>query len=265
MFGKPFFFAITLFVAATAPYVCSKYELLEPLKAKLRKVESAERSLTGSSTTPRQARESGATLPVSHSTSFKPPLAEPEVVAPALTNKYQGIDLPLTHLLSFEVTPDWVRENWESVTNCAGELGLQGWRVAYFQASPESDFAGSVTYYFDKERRVQRILLHGYSSDPSGIVQLATSHYQMRRIPGVESDLYVARLHDRPVGGLSIEFCRLLNAGDRDKQCEVLLELNRQRSEYGMSREFERLLNRNQKANKLLEPAPNLPFTRLTQ
>jgi hypothetical protein len=162
--------------------------------------------------------------------------------------------------LSFQATPEWITDNWRSVTNCVGELDLKGWRVPYFRNMPSDDFAGSVTYYFDRTRTVQRIVLHGYTSDATEIVQLSTNHYGMRRVPSPEGDLYLASANNQPVGGLRIKLAPLLNAEAPEKQCEVLLELNRRSTEYGMSREFSDLIRYHQEANYLLTPIPPSPF-----
>lgn len=169
-----------------------------------------------------------------------------------------GANIPLPLLLSFGVTQDWIRGNWNRVSTRLGELDLQGWRVPY--SGGADDFVGSVTYYFDRRRQVQRIILHGYTSNPGELVQLAESHYRMTRIPDPVKDVYVAVVDGQPLGGMHCAYASVLNDRMAQEQCEVTLELNRQRSEYGMSYEFEQLLGRSQKANEMLTPVTPAPF-----
>lgn len=169
-----------------------------------------------------------------------------------------GGDIPLPHLLSFDTTPEWITSNWDRVTTRLGELDLQGWRVPY--ARRVDDFAGSVTYYFDRARNVQRIVLHGYTSDATEYVQLAKSHYQMQRVPNPNFDLFVATVSRRPIGGMRLNYAPVLDSRTGAKRCNILLELNRNGTEYGMSYEFSQLMRNVQSANALLTPIDPSPI-----
>ncbi len=169
-----------------------------------------------------------------------------------------GGDIPLPHVLSFETTPEWITSNWDRVTTRIGELDLQGWRVAY--ARRVDDFAGSVTYYFDRTRTVQRIVLHGYTSDASEYVQLAQSHYQMRRAPNPKFDLFLATVSGRPLGGMRVTYAPVLDSRAGGKRSNILMELNRNGTEYGMSYEFNKLIGDVRSANELLTPIQPNPF-----
>jgi len=170
-----------------------------------------------------------------------------------------GGDIPLPLLLSFETTPEWITSNWDRVTTRIGELDLQGWRVPY--ARRIDDFAGSVTYYFDRARNVQRIVLHGYTSDASEFKQLATGHYRMQRVPNPNFDLFLATVSGKPIGGLRLKYAPVLDARAGAKRCNILMELNRSGTEYGMSYEFNQLLQDVRRSNQLLTPINPSPFS----
>jgi hypothetical protein len=147
---------------------------------------------------------------------------------------------PLEHLLSFEITPEWVSENWSRVSTRLAELDLDGWRVAVATGTTATDLTGSITYYFDQKRRVQRITLHGYAADASRIVNMAASRFGMQRIPSDGQDLYTASIEGEPIGGLRVGHPPIVRKNGRS--VEILMELNRTDTAYGMSREFRQIL-----------------------
>lgn len=160
--------------------------------------------------------------------------------------------VPIENLISFQVTPDWISKNWSRVTTRLAELDLQGWRVPV-AVEDRSNFIGSITYYFDQQRNVQRIQLHGYTTDASSFIELSTSRYEMRRVPHTLSELYAASVQGQTIGGLRVDYKPILKS-EMQKRCEVLMELNRQQTKYGMSYEFEQILKRTGEENRLLAP-----------
>lgn len=183
------------------------------------------------------------------------PTARPRTASPVEVSGLVGPrGIPIQHVLSFEVTPEWLTDNWTRVTTGLPELDLTGWRVPVAFASPY-DFAGSATYYFDRQKRVQRILLHGFSSNPAELAQLATTRYQMQRIPNYLTEMYLHLDRGHPLGGLRIANSALRKTKSRS---EILLELNRQGSTYGMSEEFAKLLERLHERDQQLDRMPEL-------
>lgn len=267
MYGKGLFFILLLGGVAVVPYLLSDEKWLS-------RIEDLVGQTSASDASPDPAE---AQAPVKTTTAGKVVAGAPSqpLLSPSPTNRYTsryvsdstavgmsrniGVDMPLPHLLSFEATPEWISQNWDRVTNRIGELDLHGWRVPYFRSSQHDDFAGSVTYYFDRARLVQRIVLHGYTSDAAEFVQLGTSHYRMKRVHSPEGDLYIANVEDQPIGALQLRYAPLLHAKNKERQCEVLMELNRRGTEYGMSYEFDRLIRDTRKANALLTPIQPLP------
>ena len=163
------------------------------------------------------------------SEASNPTLSPPRVVGPP--------SIPLEHLLSFDMTPEWISSNWSRVTTRLSDLDLQGWRVPIARGSGPQAFTGSTTYYFDLHRQVQRILLHGYTVDPSEVVNLATTRFRMHRISSRIDDLYEATVDGQVIGALNVRYSAVANRRAA-KSCEILMELNRQGSNYGMTREF---------------------------
>jgi hypothetical protein len=87
----------------------------------------------------------------------------------------------LEEVLRFDITPAWIIERWPRVSTGLSELDLQGYRVALVTGTADSDLAGSLTYYFNKKKQVERIIFHGASGDPRRLVSLVTSKYELRQ------------------------------------------------------------------------------------
>lgn len=164
--------------------------------------------------------------------------------------------IPIEHLLSFEVTPRWISDNWSRVTTSLPELELKGWRVP-IALEDAYELTGSVTYYFDRHHRVQRILLHGLTTNPRQLAQLATTRYRMQQIPNHVGEFYVHMNQGLPLGGLRVSNSSIRKANARS---EVLMELNRQGTSYGISSEFEKLLRSFYERDETLDPIPDLSF-----
>jgi hypothetical protein len=80
-------------------------------------------------------------------------------------------------VLRFDLTPSFVTERWPRVTTSLYELDLQGFRVPLVTGTNPDDLAGSLTYYFNQQRRLQRITFAGTTGDYRRLLQLLTAHY----------------------------------------------------------------------------------------
>ena len=276
MYGKALFALVLVVIGAVLPYLLSddkwlaKLESVVPNKPSGSAVDDASDNELNVKTTTSGKVVSLSTPFVSTNPS-KQDGESGRIASASLTPKNtaleklslpsNGSNIPLTHLLSFNVTPEWVSSNWNRISTRVGELDLRGWRVPYYRYESSDDFAGSVTYYFDRERRVQRIVLHGYTSNPTPFLELAKTHYQMRRVPDPVDDLFVAVVAGQPIGGLHCTTPPLLNSKAENRQCELTLELNRQQTEYGMSYEFGQVYERARSNDTLLTPLPPVQFS----
>lgn len=80
-------------------------------------------------------------------------------------------------VLRFDVTPSFVTDRWPCVTTSLYELDLQGFRVPLVTGTDPDDLAGSLTYYFNQQRLLQRITFAGTTGDYRRLLQLLTDHY----------------------------------------------------------------------------------------
>lgn len=101
-------------------------------------------------------------------------------LAPPLT----GPDVfDLAELFRFDLTKDWVSQRWPRITTRLSESNLEGYRVPLVTGPHAGSLAGSLTYYFDHQDRLARIIFLGRSADPSPLVALTTSRYGFQRRP----------------------------------------------------------------------------------
>lgn len=80
-------------------------------------------------------------------------------------------------ILRFDLTPQWIANRWPRVTTALAELDLQGFRVPLVTGTAEDDLAGSLTYYYNADRQLQRITFAGTTGDYRRLLQLLTTHY----------------------------------------------------------------------------------------
>jgi hypothetical protein len=146
------------------------------------------------------------------------------------------VDMPLEgaeveqfwEVIRFDATPDWITQRWPRVTASTHELNLQGFRVPLVTGTDQTDLAGSLTYYFNHQRYVEKITFMGTTGDYRRLLGMLTTHYGfvsrptntpgviLFEVPSSESYLWV-----RPAD--------VLRADQPLKQFEVSLVLQRPR------------------------------------
>lgn len=140
-------------------------------------------------------------------------------------------------VLRFDISPDWVHQNFARVTTVLSELRLEGLRVPIVTGTKPGDIAGTVTYYFRHDHRLQRVCLHGFTGDPSRLVETMTTHYRMQHRPSLDAGIYTIDWNGRPTSVLKITRAPVMYADAARNQHTVFLELNQPDVDYGLSRE----------------------------
>lgn len=80
-------------------------------------------------------------------------------------------------VLRFDLTPNSLAQRWPRVSASGTDLSLQGYRVPLVTGTDPDDLAGSLTYYFNYQRQLQRIAFSGTTGDYRRLLQLLTTHY----------------------------------------------------------------------------------------
>ena len=134
----------------------------------------------------------------------------------------------LTEALRFEVTSAWVLGRWPRVTAGLPEQDLQGYRVPLVTGTREDDLAGSLTYYFNKHQRCQRITFQGTTGDARKLVAYLSQQYGFKQQTSNDSNLflYQVRWNGTPLSELHIRPARVIRADAPLARFEVLLALN---------------------------------------
>lgn len=90
-------------------------------------------------------------------------------------------EVDLADVFRFDVTPGWVMQRWPWISAGLSQLRLQGYRVPLVSGAAYDDLAGSLTYYFNAQQRVQRITFQGNTGDPNKLLRLLISRYGFGR------------------------------------------------------------------------------------
>ena len=88
----------------------------------------------------------------------------------------------LQDVLQFNVTKEWVYQNWDRKSTGLGDPELFGIRVALVTGTQRADLAGALTYLFDGTGQVQHISFRGRTADTTPLVQFLTQTYQFQRM-----------------------------------------------------------------------------------
>ena len=135
----------------------------------------------------------------------------------------------LSEIFRFDVTAPWVLGRWPRVTTRLAELNLQGYRVPLVTGTAQDDLAGSLTYYFDKSQKVERITFRGTTGDSKKLVALlATKHGFVRQLdddPGLF--LYQVKWNGKAHSELHIRPRPVVDASEPYWRFDVALDMRR--------------------------------------
>lgn len=110
-----------------------------------------------------------------------PPQGPGKVLYPT-TTPLEGIpSLSLHEVFRMDVDKAWVYQRWARKSTGLSELGLYGIRVPLVTGTKLHDLAGSLTYFFGEDGRMQRISFHGRTGDTTQLVMLLVQRYGLQR------------------------------------------------------------------------------------
>ncbi len=159
----------------------------------------------------------------------------------------------LEGVLRFDITPRWVMDNWPHVSTTRTDGELDGLRVPLITGTRPQDVAGSLTYYFDKQRVVQRIALDGVVGDDRHLVSVATRVFHLQPEPQAGVGIFVSKWNGEATSALWIRRLPVVSAENPYQKFEFALELNRPNHYFGLSPLFRARL---QNAQASLQPSP---------
>jgi uncharacterized protein DUF6690 len=93
----------------------------------------------------------------------------------------------IAEVLRFDVTKEWVYNNWPRKSTGLADTELFGIRVPLVTGTGYGDLAGALTYQFNQQGQVQHITFHGRTADTTPLIQFLTATYHFERrdaLPG---------------------------------------------------------------------------------
>ena len=156
----------------------------------------------------------------------------------------------LEGVLRFDVDPRWVMQHWPHVSTTRTAGPLDGLRVPLITGTSPQDIVGSLTYYFNEQRQVQRISMDGFMGDDRRLVALVTRVFELKPEPQAGVGIYVSKWNGKPISALWVRRMPVVHANNGAQQYEFALEINRPNSSPALSA---RLQQRIQNAHAALE------------
>lgn len=133
----------------------------------------------------------------------------------------------LADVLRMDVTKEWVYQRWPRKSTALAELDLYGVRVPLVTGTQLHDLAGSLTYYFTPEGRVQLIRFRGRTGDTTQLVAIATQRFGLQRQPVIAAgeQLFQTRDGDKVLSSLRTRPAPVLWASTPHDSFTVELDL----------------------------------------
>jgi hypothetical protein len=133
----------------------------------------------------------------------------------------------LAEVFRLDVTKEWVYQRWARKSTALSELDLFGVRVPLVTGTRLHDLAGSLTYFFTPDGRLQRISFRGRTGDTTQIVALVTQQYgfQWQTPTAAGEQLLQIRRGDEILGELRSRPAAVLWSNSSNNSFSVNVEL----------------------------------------
>ena len=141
-------------------------------------------------------------------------------------------------LIRFNMTPEELTGAFDRVTNLSADHDLRGMRVAVTTGAKSDDLAGSLTYYFDHHRQVQRISFSGYTGDARRLIAHVGGAYGLTSRPTLGAGLYVAEWNGQETSVLVLEHPTVMRDDTPRTNQRFLLEVNRPGAYFALTDEM---------------------------
>lgn len=130
--------------------------------------------------------------------------------------------------LRFDINPQWVLASWPRVSTALGDLESHGYRVSLVSGTGTSDIAGSLTYYFDANRKTSKITFQGTTGDPRRLVAWLKRAHRFLLVEGADprATVYQARKFGKPTGELRVTPAKVVSTDAPHARFEVVLAMD---------------------------------------
>lgn len=232
MFRSKIALGVALLVAGVVPYVALDSDLRNKVKSSISQIGGSETK--AEPTLDINGVVADKSVPEHNINHHVNTRETPLVFTPTVHN--------LRDIFRFDITPNWVKSRWPRVSSVGSRDGMDGFRVPVVTGTTVSDIHGSLTYYFNKQHTVQRILFHGYCGDASRLIELVMSDFGFTAKHTHSAGLYLRTYMGKPVGALRIINAAVVRADQPNDHLQVTLEVNNIHGPFKMSESFARTL-----------------------
>ncbi len=149
----------------------------------------------------------------------------------------------LGEVLRFDITPTWVMQRFPRVSTILADTQFDGLRVPLVTGTTPSDLAGTLTYYFDRYQRLQRVNLHAVTGDPTRFANELQQAYKLESEPCLGGGLYVVKWNGRVASLLHVAPAPVIYGDAPYSRYNLFLEINQPGLAYGLSPEAQNLVD----------------------
>jgi hypothetical protein len=107
-------------------------------------------------------------------------------------------------VINMNITPKWITQRWARVSKNIQSGQWEGYRVPIVTGENTDDLAGALTYYFDNQQQLQRIVFRGTTGEPQRIITMLQQTFHLTKRPTSRIGLYIKSQNRRPVSVLMI-------------------------------------------------------------
>lgn len=135
----------------------------------------------------------------------------------------------MEEVFRLDLTTPWVLGHWPRVSAALADVDLQGYRTPLITGTQIDDLAGSLTYYFNKRQRVQRITFFGTTGDTRRLVALLALRHGFVRELNADPSLFLYRVREnrKVISELRIKPSSILRADEPRTRFEIALLIER--------------------------------------
>lgn len=91
---------------------------------------------------------------------------------------------PVEQVLRFDLTREWVYQNWDRKWTGPTDVGLTSVRVTLVSGTDVGSLAGALTYFFNDQGEIEHISFHGRTGDPARLVDFLIRSYEFEPVAG---------------------------------------------------------------------------------
>ena len=144
----------------------------------------------------------------------------------------------LREIFRFDVSPEWVKQRWDRISTNPGEFGLSGLRIPLVTGVNASDLQGSMTYYFDSNKRAQKITFRGWTGNSAVLLRLLSEQYGFKPQPTQWAGLFTSQNRNGTTGVLAMKHPNVISADNPSQQIALMLEINNPQGPFLLTEEM---------------------------